>query len=131
MSIFRNVNKAVPYMVAALVPLIMLIEVLVFTFYGRQYPFSVELGLLFAFAATGCFFYQCYSFLMASEGVRGATVNARSSVITLFVIIALSVILLPRVGIIGAPVTLIFAYMAAVVYLVSRGHILGANQPVA
>lgn len=127
MSIFRNVNKAIPYIVAVLVPSIVLIELLVFTLYGRQYPFSVELGLLFALAATACFFYQCYSMLMASEGVRGAAVNARSSVITLVVIIGLNVALLPRVGIIGAPVTLIFAYLAAVVYLGSRARIL--NEP--
>jgi O-antigen/teichoic acid export membrane protein len=127
MSIFRNVNKAIPYIVAVLVPSIVLIELLVFTLYGRQYPFSVEVGLLFALAATACFFYQCYSMLMASEGVRGAAVNARSSVITLVVIIGLNVALLPRIGIIGAPVTLIFAYLAAVVYLGSRARIL--NEP--
>jgi O-antigen/teichoic acid export membrane protein len=128
LSIFSNVNRAVPYVVAVLVPLIVLIEFIVFIFYGRQYPFSAELALLFAFAATMCFFYQCYSYLMAAEGVRGAAVNSRSSVITLVVVIGLNLVLLPRLGIRGAPVTLIFAYLAAVVYLVSRRRILSVNS---
>jgi O-antigen/teichoic acid export membrane protein len=126
LSIFRSVNKAVPALTAALLPLIILIEVVIFKLYGAQYPFSAELGLLFAFAATACFFYSCYSFLMAAEGTSGAKINALSSIIALGVIIGLNVVLLPLIGISGAAVALIFAYLAATVYLVSKWRILRA-----
>jgi O-antigen/teichoic acid export membrane protein len=125
LSIFRNVNKAVPYIIVVLVPLVVFIELIAFTFYGSNYPFSAELGLLFAFAATACFFYQCYSSLLASEGTKGATINTLSTVLTLIVVVGLNLVLLPVIGISGAPIALIAAYLIATFYLVSRGHILG------
>ncbi len=127
LSIFRNVNKAVPALTAVLVPLTMLIEIVIFKLYGAQYPFSAELGLLFAFAATACFFYLCYSYLMASEGTRGAKVNAFSSIIALIIIISLNVALLPLIGISGAAIALIFAYLTGTLYLVSKWRVLSAD----
>ncbi len=125
LSIFRKVNKAAPYLAAALLPSMLLIEFIIFIFYGSQYHFSAELGLLFAVAATTCIFYQCYSALMASEGTSGAKVTALSAVIALAVIIGLNVTLLPVIGISGAAVALIFAYLTADLYLVSRWRVLG------
>ncbi len=127
LSIFRNINKAAPALTVALVPSIILIEVVSFILYGHQYPFSPQLGLLFAFAATAYFFYSCYSFLMASEGTRGAKVNALSSIIALAVIICLNVVLLPLIGILGAAVALIFAYLTGALYLMSKWHVLRAD----
>ncbi len=127
LTIFHNVNKAVPYLAAALAPSILLIEFIVFILYGRQYHFSAELGLLFAFAATACFFYSCYSSLIASEGTSGAKVNTLSSVIALAFIIGLNVVLLPLIGISGAVVALISAYLIATLYLVARWRVLGGR----
>jgi O-antigen/teichoic acid export membrane protein len=125
LSIFRNVNKAVPYLVAALVPSFLVIEWIIFTLYGRQYHFSAELGLVFAFAATTYFFYLCYSYLIASEGTSGAKINTLSSVIALAFLIGLNVLLLPLFGISGAAVALVAAYLIAALYLVSRHRVLG------
>ena len=63
LSIFRKVNKAAPYLAAALLPSMLLIEFIIFIFYGSQYHFSAELGLLFAFAATTCIFYSVLQLL--------------------------------------------------------------------
>jgi O-antigen/teichoic acid export membrane protein len=128
LSIFRKVNKAAPYLAAALLPLIVILEFIIFILYGSQYHFSAELGLLFAFAATTCFFYSCYSYLMASEGISGAKVNTVSTIIALAVIIGLNVILLPLIGIAGAAVALICAYLTAFLYLVSRWRVLGGAR---
>jgi O-antigen/teichoic acid export membrane protein len=125
LSIFRKVNKAAPYLAATLVPSIVLIEFSIFILYGGQYHFSPELGLLFAFAATTCFFYSCYSNLMASEGTSGVKVASSSSVIALAVLVSLDVILIPIIGISGAAVALIFTYVAPVLYLVSKWRVLG------
>jgi O-antigen/teichoic acid export membrane protein len=62
---------------------------------------------------------------MASEGTSGAKVTALSAVIALAVIIGLNVTLLPVIGISGAAVALIFAYLTADLYLVSRWRVLG------
>jgi O-antigen/teichoic acid export membrane protein len=128
LNIFRSVNTAAPYLAAALLPSIMLIEFIIFILYGSQYHFSAELGLLFAFAGTTCFFYQCYSYLMASEGTSGAKVNALSSVIALVVILGLNVALLPLIGILGAAVALIFAYLTGALYLASRWRVLNGAR---
>ena len=75
LAILRRVNKAAPYLAALLAPSVLLLQWIVFFFYGRQYPFSWEIALFFAIAATMAFFYQALSWLMASEGTRGAKVN--------------------------------------------------------
>lgn len=123
-ALFLNINKTVPYLAAALVPAILLVQRIAFVLYGRQYPFSLEIALFFTVAATASFFYQSYSWLMASEGTRGAKVNALGSIIALIVLISGDVILIPRVGISGAAITLILAYGLATFYLVSKRRVL-------
>jgi O-antigen/teichoic acid export membrane protein len=128
LRIFRNVSKAAPYLAAVLLPSFVLIEFVIFILYGQQYPFSAELGLLFAFAATACFFYQCYSYVIASEGTSGAKVNTLSSVIAFIVLVGLDVVLIPIIGLSGAAVALIFAYMTGVFYLASKWRVLGGAR---
>jgi O-antigen/teichoic acid export membrane protein len=128
LAILRRVNKAMPYLAAALAPSVLLLEWIVFFLYGRQYPFSWEIALFFAIAATMGFFYQALSWLMSSEGTRGAKVNTLSSVITLIVLVGFDVVLIPLIGILGAAITLVFAYLIAAVYLLSKRRVLSANQ---
>ncbi len=127
LAILRRVNKAMPYLAAALAPSVLLLEWIVFFLYGRQYPFSWEIALFFAIAATMAFFYQALSWLMASQGTRGATVNTLSSIIALIVLVGFDVVLIPRIGILGAAITLVFAYLVAASYLLSRRRVLSAN----
>ena len=65
---------------------------------------------------------------MSSEGTRGAKVNTLSSVITLIVLVGFDVVLIPLIGILGAAITLVFAYLIAAVYLLSKRRVLSANQ---
>lgn len=127
LAILRRVNKAAPYLAAAIAPAVLLLEWIIFFFYGRQYPFSWEIALFFAIAATMAFFYQALSWLLASEGTRGAKVNTLSSVIALIVLVGFDVVLIPLIGILGAAITLIFAYLIAAFYLLSKRRILSAN----
>lgn len=123
-TILLTINKAAPYFAIAFVPLFLFLQWIAFIFYGHQYPFSWTISLLFAIAATAAFFYQCYSWLVASEGVNGAKANTFSSIIALSVLIALDVVLIPLVGISGAAIALFVAYLAAVLYLISKRSIL-------
>jgi Na+-driven multidrug efflux pump len=65
---------------------------------------------------------------MASEGTNGAKVNTLSSIIAVTVLIGLDLVLIPTIGILGAAVGLIFAYMIAVLYLVSQWRVLGGDR---
>ncbi len=128
LAILRQANKATPYLAASLVPSVLLLEWIIFFLYGRQYPFSWELALFFAIAATMAFFYQFLSWLMASEGTRGAKVNTLSSIIALIVLVGFDVVLIPLIGLLGAAITLVFAYLTAALYLLSKRRVLSANQ---
>jgi O-antigen/teichoic acid export membrane protein len=127
-AILRQVSKAAPYLAASILPSLLLLVWIVFFLYGRQYPFSWEIALFFAIAATIGFFYQCLSWLIASEGTRGAKVNTVSSVIALIVLVGFDVVLIPLIGILGAAITLVFAYLTAALYLLSKRRVLKTIQ---
>jgi O-antigen/teichoic acid export membrane protein len=128
LAILRNARKATPYLAASIALSVFLLEWIIFFFYGRQYPFNWEIALFFAIAATMAFFYQLLSWLMASEGARGAKVNTFSSIIALIALVGLDVVLIPLIGILGAAITLVFAYLIAAFYLLSKRHVLSANK---
>jgi O-antigen/teichoic acid export membrane protein len=119
-SILVKINKAAPYVSISLVPPFVLVERIVFFLYGHQYPFSWEIAFFFALAAVLTFFYQCYGYLMGSEGPQGAQVNTRSGIIAFVVLICLDVLLIPLTGILGATLTLIIAYLIGILYLTSH-----------
>jgi len=75
------------------------------------------------------FLYLFLSWLIAAEGTRGAKVNTISSIIGLIMLIGFDVVLIPLIGILGAAITLVFAYLVAAFYLLSRRRVLSANQP--
>jgi O-antigen/teichoic acid export membrane protein len=126
-AIFVKITKAAPYVAMSLVPLFILVEWIAFFLYGRQYPFSWEIALFFALAATSNFFSQCYTWLMAAEGTRGAKVGTRGNIMIFVVLIGLDVILIPLFGILGAIITFTFANLVAVFYFISQRQILGGG----
>jgi O-antigen/teichoic acid export membrane protein len=128
LAILRQANKAAPYLAASLTPSVLLLTWIIFFFYGRQYPFSWEIALFFAIGATMAFCFQFLSYLMASEGTRGAKVNTLSSIIALVVLFGLDVVLIPLIGLLGAAITLVFAYLIAALYLLSKRGVLSANK---
>jgi len=65
---------------------------------------------------------------MASEGTRGAKVNTLSSIIALIVLVGFDVVLIPLIGILGAAITLIFAYLIAVFNLLLKRRVLSARS---
>ena len=126
-AIFRKVNRAAPFFAVLFAPLIILLETIIFVFYGRQYFFSLGLSFLFAIAATFFVLYQCYSALMGSVGTNGAKVSTLGSIIALVVLIGFNVALIPVIGISGAAVTLILAYLLPSVYLFSKRRVLAMS----
>ncbi len=126
-AIFRTVNRAVPYTVAFFLPAIILLEAVAFFFYGSQYPFSWEIAFFFALSAAIYVLFQCYSFLMASEGTSGAKAFTLGNIIALVALVSFNVLLIPVLGILGAAITLVFTYSLPTLYLVSRRHILSGT----
>jgi O-antigen/teichoic acid export membrane protein len=59
---------------------------------------------------------------MASQGTRGAKVNTLNSIIALIVLVGFDVVLIPLIGILGAAITLVFAYFTAASCLLSSAN---------
>jgi len=73
LALLRNIRKATPYLAASFLPLFLLLQRIVFFFYGRQYPFSWEDCTPFLPIASNqwAFFIKLLRLLMSSEGTRG------------------------------------------------------------
>jgi O-antigen/teichoic acid export membrane protein len=120
LTLLLKINKVTPYLAVVLVPLIVLVELIVFVLYGHQYPFSPQLSFFFALAATAYVVFLSYTWLAASVGASGAKMSAFCNVLALLVLIGLDIVLIPRIGILGAAITLIFSYLVPTVFLYSR-----------
>ncbi|MFZ0925592.1 MAG: oligosaccharide flippase family protein [Halobacteriota archaeon] len=120
LALLLKINKVVPYFGVVLVPLIVCAEVIAFVFYGHQYSLSLQLSFFFALAAAVYVVFLSYTWLAASVGARGAKMSAACNVLALLVLIVLDTVLIPRIGILGAAITLIFSYLVPTVFLYSR-----------
>ncbi len=126
-TLLRKINKVAPYIALLFIPLIVLLETIVFLFYGRQYPFSLGLSFLFAIASAFFLLFQCYGSLTGSVGTSGAKVVAIGSILAFFVLVGLDVALIPRIGISGAAITLIFAWLIPSFFLFSKRRVLSGS----
>jgi len=62
-----------------------------------------------------------------AQKYAGTKVNTLSSIIALIVLIAFDVLLIPLIGILGAAITLVFAYLIAASYLLFKRRVLRAD----
>ena len=115
-----------PYL-ALFVPVILIVEGITFSFWA-SYPFSIQLALIFGIAATVYIVYECYGWLIVSQGVDGVKVNTISNVIALVVLLSLDVLLIPLIGITGAALALIFRFLITTIFLYSRRHVLDTRE---
>jgi O-antigen/teichoic acid export membrane protein len=120
LALLLKINKVTPYLAIVLVPLIVCAEVIAFVLYGHQYAFSLQLSFFFALAATVYVVFLSYTWLAASVGATGAKMSTVCNVLALLVLIGLDIVLVPRIGILGAAITLIFSYLVPTVFLYSR-----------
>jgi len=119
-ALLLKINTVIPYLAVVLVPLIVCAEVIAFVLYGHQYAFSLQLSFFFALAATVYIVFLSYTWLAASVGARGAKMSTVCNVLALVVLIGLDIVLIPRIGILGAAITLISSYLVPTLFLYSR-----------
>ncbi len=91
-----------------------------FVLYGHQYAFSLQLSFFFALVATVYVVFLSYTWLAASVGASRAKMSTVCNVFALLVLIGLDVVLIPRIGILGAAITLIFSYLVPTLFRYSR-----------
>jgi hypothetical protein len=74
----------------------------------------------FALAAAVYVVFLSYTGLAASVGAGGAKMSAVCNVLALLALIGPDIVLIPRIGILGAAITLIFSYLVPTLFLYSR-----------
>ncbi len=120
--LLRRINRLVPLTLVAGIPLVMGAGYLILLLYGGEYPFNPSWLALLATAAVLFIIRGFYAALLVSEGHRGALVNSAAAVVTAIVMVALSLLLVPVIGIPGAMVATIAGHLSGVVVLLWRGR---------
>lgn len=121
-SLLRRINRLVPLIIVLGLPLVMGAGYTILLLYGGEYPFNLLWLALFAAAATLFIIRGFYSTLLTSEGSGGAFITSVAAVVTGIVMVALSVLLVPVIGIPGAMVAAIAAYLAGTIVLLWKGR---------
>ena len=120
--LLHRINRLVPLVIVLGVPLIMGSGYVILLLYGGDYPVNLLWLALFAIAAILFIIRGFYAALLVSEGHRGALVNSTAAVIAAIVTVALSLLLVPAIGIPGAIVAASAAYLVGMVVLLWRGR---------
>jgi O-antigen/teichoic acid export membrane protein len=120
--LLRRINRLVPLIIVLGIPLVMGIGYLILLLYGGDYPFNILWLALFATSAILCMVRELYAALLTSEGPRGAFLSSIAAVVTALVSLGLNLLLVPAIGIPGAMVAAIAAYLAGMIVLLWRGR---------
>lgn len=120
--LLRRINRLVPLILVLGIPLVMGCGYIILLFYGGEYPFNILWLALFATAAILFIINAFYASLLTSEGPRGAFISSVAAVTTAVVSLGLSLLLVPSIGILGAIVAAIAAYLEGVVVLLWGGR---------
>jgi O-antigen/teichoic acid export membrane protein len=110
-AIFERLNKLLPYFGGLGIPATVLCVFILLKFYGTEYPFDLGLAILFGVAAVVAFINGCYAWLMASVGQRGIMVTTSRALICALTNVVLNILLIPRMGLVGAVIATIVSYL--------------------
>ncbi|MSU54407.1 MAG: glycosyltransferase [Candidatus Staskawiczbacteria bacterium] len=114
MSIFHKVNRTIPLMFSAMLVFVMASGFFILMLYGKDYPFNITLGILFAILAMLMCLAGAYGAMMGSVGRRGVRVTTMAGIALMVVNIVLDFLLIPVIGLAGAALSLIIAYIVNV-----------------
>ena len=123
LAIFRKINNIVPYLIVFGIPFIFILEVIIIKFYGKKYPFDFRLAIIFSIATIVVFINSFYVWLMAAVGQKGIKVTAISEFVSAVINVCMNLLLLPRIGILGAPVAMVISYLFFLILVISKKHL--------
>jgi O-antigen/teichoic acid export membrane protein len=101
-SIYRKLNKTIPYLLILGIPGTIISEFIILHFFGAEYPINFPLMIIFAISAVLVTWYTLYAWFFNSEGVNGARLTVSGTLIIAIVNVVLNIILIPRIGLYGS-----------------------------
>jgi O-antigen/teichoic acid export membrane protein len=120
MEIYKKITRLIPWLIIVGVPVIVLVEYLALSLFGRRYPFDLFIAILFGLAGVTILVYNMQAYLMNAVGAGGARAVSISQITLAAFSIALNLILIPVSGIPGAVASMIVSYIIAYLILASR-----------
>ncbi len=116
-QLYRQINRALPYLIVLGLICVLASEWVIITLYGRDYPLHPLWMLLFAVGGVCIGVIGLYGWLLNAMGRGGAKVYACSEALLAGVNIGLNLWLIPIIGITGAITSTILAYSVAIVVM--------------
>jgi O-antigen/teichoic acid export membrane protein len=112
--LFKRINKIVILLVILGWPLAIGTGCVILKLYGGSYPFDLSLTLLFATAGICISIDKLYGQLLSSVGVKGAKITSFGAIVLALVNVILNFLLIPYIGINGAIIATIVAYLSSI-----------------
>lgn len=122
-AIYRKIHRMIPIIIIIGMPIIIISEFVVLHLFGSKYPFYPVLLMLFAIVAILAIWYGLYAWLFSSEGIHGVKVTLSVQILIALIIISGDIILIPCIGLNGAVISLICAYIAGIILIYYLGGI--------
>lgn len=123
--IFHKINKLLPYLIVLGIPFILICEFIVLKLYGDQYSPNILWMMLFAIASISIVIEGLYNWLLCSIGLRGVRISSFSALLIAAINVGLNYISIPILGISGAVISLIIAYLLSILIklLIGRNYL--------
>lgn len=112
--LFKRINKIVILLIIFGWPLAIVAGLVIFKLYGESYPFDLSLTLLFATAGICISIDKLYGQLLNSVGVKGVKITSFGAIVLALVNILLNFLLIPHIGLRGAIIATIIAYLSSI-----------------
>ncbi|MCD6239310.1 MAG: oligosaccharide flippase family protein [Thermotogae bacterium] len=117
---FKRINKIIPYIIILGLPFMIGSGFIILKLYGGEYPFDLKLALLFGIAGICICVDSVYGWLMNAVGKEGVKITSFASIILALANIFLNVWLIPLLGIEGAIIATIIAYVLSIDIVLSK-----------
>lgn len=112
-NLVKKVNRLLPYLILIGAPFIFLCEFVILKLYGDRYQFNPLWALLLSIACVCICINGAYGWILASVGEKGVRIVSIASIFFALVNVILDIILVPLIGIPGAIISIILAFMTS------------------
>ena len=119
--ILKRINKITPYLIGFGIPIMVFIQFVILSIYGSSYTIDILLMISFAIFSILIVYYGIYNWTFCSRGIDGVKLVNKSSILIAIINIILAMYFIPRLGIIGAPISTAIALIIGIYFLLSKG----------
>jgi len=100
--LYSKLTKTIHYLLILAILGVMIGEVIILQFLGKEYPQNFLLMVLFAITAVLATWYSILAWFFSSDGINGARLTVSGTIIIAIANIVLNIILIPQIGLWGA-----------------------------